>query len=244
MKCIILASNSKSRVYPVTNEMPKALLPIRGRPVISHILSKVQLTECINEAFIVSNQRFFNQFKEWLDNFPATIATKIISDGTLNGKDSLGAVKTLDFVINSYNLADDLLVIGGDNLFSFSLDEFIGHSLRLSPNPLIGIYRQNGRVKPKRFGVVILDSEGRVIDFYEKPPQHDSSYPISLCIYYFPKETLYLIKEYLSAFGNNGSIGNYIKWLVKKSQVYSFNFQGDWFDMDDVDSYAEAVCLF
>ncbi len=243
MKSIILASGFGARTYPVTTDIPKSLLPIRGKPAIVHIVNKVQVAQGIDEIFIISNQRFFAEFNEWSDNFMAMVPIKIISDGSVNGKDRLGALKSLSFVIDSCGIDDDLLVVGGDNLFSFDLDEFIDSSLKISPNPTIGVYNLNGKAKPNKFGAVILNKEGRVIDFYEKPPQLNGSRLISLCLYYFPKETLHLIKEYLNIYESNGSIGNYIKWLIKKCQIQSFTFEGDWFDIGDVDSYAEAVCL-
>ena len=244
MKCVILSAGFGTLACPITKDTTKSLLPVRGKPVIAHIIDKVQAAEGVDEIFVVSNQRFFTGFKQWLDNFPITVPVKIINNGTFNCKNSLGAVKSLAFAIDSCGLDDDLLVIGGANLFSFGLGEFIQSSLKMRPNPTIGVYNLNGKTKPKKFGVVILNGENRVIDFYEKPPQLNGSRLISLCLYSLPKETLHLIKEYLSIYGSNGSIGNYIKWLVKQRQVQSFNFEGDWFDVSDTDSYAEAVCLF
>ena len=273
MKCIILSAGFGTLSCPITRDTTKSLLPVRGKPVIAHIIEKVQAAEGVDEIFIVSNQRFFSGFKQWLDNFPVTVPVKIINNGTLNCKNSLGAVKSLAFAIDSCNIDDDLLVIGGANLFSFSLDEFIESSLKMKPNPTIGVYNLNGRYKAKKYGVVKLNEKGKVIDFYEKPSGPNGKHLISLCLYYLPKETLSTVNTYLNAIPSyakasegrrntqrpkevlsipegytirdkNNSIGNYIKWLVKQRQVQSFNFEGDWFDVSDTDSYAEAVCLF
>jgi len=243
MKCLILAGGPGVRTYPVTKETAKALFPVRGRPAISHIVNKVQSTEKVDEVFVISNQRFYPDFEEWLDGFAAEVPIKILNDGSVNCKDSIGALKSLNFAIDSCSLDEDLLVIGGDNLFSFGLDEFIESSLAVKPQPSIGVFNLNGKTKPKKFGVVILGTERKVIDFYEKPPQLNGSCLISLCLYFLPKETLHLIKDYLALYGNNGSIGNYIKWLIKQRQVRAFNFEGEWFGIGDVDSYADAVCL-
>ena len=279
MKSIILCAGYGTRLYPLTKEAPKALLPIRGKPILEYICDKVQLLDGISEILIVVNARFFNQFKDWLDNYPVSIPIRIINDGSNNHKDRLGAVRDLAFVCNKENITDDILVIGGDNLFDFELSDFIKHSLNISPNPVIGVYNLDGKSKAKKYGVVQTDINGRVIDFYEKPSKLNGSRLVSLCLYYLPKETLPLINKYINdtldstscTLHNthdpvklrNGagarrttqyalrttryeldSIGNFIKWLAKNSNVYGYTFNGNWFDIGDIDSYTEAVCSF
>jgi len=270
MKSIILCAGYGTRLYPLTKEAPKALLPIRGKPILEYICDKIQLLDGVTEVFIVVNGRFFGQFKAWLDNYPARLPVKLINDGSKNHKDRLGAVRDLALVVDEENITDDILVIGGDNLFDFGLTEFIKHSLNVSPNPLIGIYNLDGKCKAKKYGVVKTNERGRVIDFYEKPARLNGSRLVSLCLYYLPKETLSSLDTYISESlnanitanrysltaknnltadryplnANLDSIGNYIKWLANKSEMYGFTFKGTWFDIGDIDSYTEAVCSF
>ncbi|MCK4810138.1 MAG: nucleotidyltransferase family protein [Candidatus Omnitrophica bacterium] len=244
MKAIILAAGYGTRLYPLTKERAKPLLPIRGKPIIEFIVNKVQLIEEVEEIFIVSNNRFFKQFQQWLDNFNSETPIKLINDGSLNHKDKLGAVKDLAFVCEKENIDDDLLVLGGDNLFSFSLDEFVDFTKKLRPNNVIGVYNLNGKLKANKFGIVKMDNTSKVIEFFEKPNQLNGSQLISTCLYFFPKEKVSLIKEYFQADNDLDKIGSYLEWLSQRDSVYGYTFQGDWFDIGDLDSYTEAVFTF
>jgi len=116
MKCIILAAGFGTRAYPLTKDRAKCLLPVRHRPIIEHIISKLELLEDLTEIFIITNSRFYKHFESWLERFPNSIPIKLIDDGSMNHKDKLGAVKDLAFACSKEKIDDDLLVVGGDNL--------------------------------------------------------------------------------------------------------------------------------
>ena len=66
MKAIILAAGYATRLYPLTKDKPKALLPIAGKPIISHIIEKIHKIPDIDEIIITSNAIFYKQFNSWL----------------------------------------------------------------------------------------------------------------------------------------------------------------------------------
>lgn len=244
MKCIVLCADSGISLSSLTKDTPKSLLSIRGKPIVEYIISKVELLENIDEIFIVTNPRFFKQFQIWVNNFFTSIPIKIINNSSFTHKNIVGAIKSLYFVVEKENIDDDILVIGGDNLFSFSLNEFIHYALTHKPAVVVGTYNLNGRLRPKKFGVVHRNKNNQITQFYEKPAKLNGSKLISLCLYFFPKEKLQFIKDYLVEEHNAYSPGNYISWLSKRECVYTFDFNGMWFDVGDIDSYAEAVCVF
>ncbi|MCK5494675.1 MAG: nucleotidyltransferase family protein [Candidatus Omnitrophica bacterium] len=244
MKSVILCAGYGVRMYPLTTDMAKPLLPIRGKPIIEYIINKIQKVEGMDEIFIVSNDKFFNQFNKWMNNYPNTIPIKLINDGTNTEKEQLGAVKDLELVIDKKNIEDDLLVVGGDNLFSFALSDFIKYSMNITPKPLIGVYDFCDKAKQNKFGKVNLNDNNQITDFNEKISNSKNANLVAMCLYFLPKKTLPLIKKYLSIYNDNGSIGNYIKWLSKNNEVHAFEFQGDWFNINDMDAYTEAVCSF
>jgi len=244
MKAIILCAGYGTQVSPLTKDTPKPLLSVRGKPIIEYIVNKISSLEKVDEIIVVTNQKFLLKFRQWLLDFHSRIPVKIVSDGSLSNKDRFGAIRDLDFIVKKENLNDDLLVVGGDNLFNFELDVFIKSSSDRKSDASIGIYDLNGRTRANKYGIVYLDKESKVTNFDEKPSRLNGSRLVSLCLYFLPKDTLSLIGSYLSTNNDSDSIGNYIKWLAKNYNVYGFNFDGDWFDIGDIDSYTEAVCSF
>ena len=244
MKCIVLAADYQTRFYPLTKGTARPLLTIRGKPVIEYIVGKFQLLEEAEQIFIVTNRSFFRKIKVWLDNFASLVPIKLIDDGSVNHKDRLGAIKDIAYVCDKENIDDDLLVIGSDNLFSSMLNGFVDFAKSLRPHNVIGTYVLNGKFKPDKFGMVKVDENKKIIDFIEKPARLNGSTAVSMCLYFFPKEKLPLIKEYIKEAKSFEAAGNYIQWLTSKDTVYGYPFDGTWLDIGDADSYTEAVFTF
>ncbi len=244
MKSIILAAGYGTRLYPLTKDRAKPLLSIRGKPIIEYIARKIEHIDQVDEIFIVSNHKFYDQFKEWLDNFVCNVPIHLIDDGSTNPQNRLGAIKDLALVFDKYQIDDDLLIAGGDNIFSFSLKQFIDEAKARNTHTYIGLFNLNGRLKAKKYGMVALDKEGKVSAFYEKPDKLNGAKLVSMCLYYVPKEKVNWINTYIDQGHSLDQIGTYFQWLIDKDSVYGHVFDGEWFDIGDIDSYTEAVCSF
>ena len=84
-----------------------------------------------------------------------------------------------------------------------------------------------------------VDQNKRVTCFQEKPKEPVSSL-VAMCVYYFPKETLVYLDEYLSVSKAVDAAGSYIQWLSEKKNVYGFQFSGKWYDIGSIESLEEA----
>ena len=62
MKCIILAAGYATRLYPLTKDKPKPLLEVAGKPILQHILEKVEQVSAVDKIYIVTNDKFYNVF--------------------------------------------------------------------------------------------------------------------------------------------------------------------------------------
>ncbi|MCM8823083.1 MAG: sugar phosphate nucleotidyltransferase [Candidatus Omnitrophica bacterium] len=244
MKVLILCSGYKLKQNPFIKDTPVHFLSIRGKPVIEHILSSIQSLEKIERIFILTNSRYLEQFKKWLDDFFYPVPIEFIYDDSANLKEKSGAINSISFAIEKANIYDDLIVMGGDNIFTYDLSGFINFAQTIYPHNLLGVYYLNGKFKAKKFGVVKLGTKGEIIEFTEKPSKLNGSRLVSMCVYFFPKDKLYLIKEYLKDNPDRLSIGDYIHWLSKQELVYAYRFEGEWFDISDIDSYVEAISVF
>ncbi len=241
MKALILAAGYGTRLYPLTEKQAKPLLPVAGRPMVEHVISKIEEIGEVDEVCIVVNQKFVGRFEKWVSGFKTSKKVSLFNDGSTDDANKLGAISDMKFVVEEGNISDDLLVIAGDNLFGFSLGPFVKSFKEKGTS--IGLYRVEPLEEVRKYSVVELDENGRLLNFEEKP-EHPPTNLIAICMYLFPKDKLSLISNYLQEDNNPDAPGYYIKWLVRKIQVYGFIFSGMWFDIGDFKSYNEADKAF
>lgn len=240
MKALILAAGYATRLYPLTKEYPKSLLAIRKRPMINYIVDKLEEICAIDEIIVVTNSKFFSIFQKWAKGLKVKKRLSLVDDLTKDHAGRRGAIGDMDFAIRKKRIKDDLLVIGGDNLFDGGLEGFLFFAKIHTPHPVIGVYNIKSKIKASKYGVVKLDKRNKIINFSEKP-QHPESTLVAMCLYYFPKEKIKRIKEYLGAKSNqHDATGFYIDWLRRRESVYGFIFEGLWYDIGHLKFYKEA----
>lgn len=240
MKALILAAGYATRLYPLTKKYPKPLLKVKGKPIINYITEKLAAIDALDEIIVITNSKFLLQFKRWAKRLEINKRISIIDDLTKDLNDRRGAIGDIFFAIEQKRIRDDLLVIGGDNLFEESLESFLSFAKANIPHPSIGVYNIKDIRQASKYGVIKLGRKDRVIYFKEKP-----SYPVStlvaMCLYYFPSGKLKLIGEYFYAnIHKRDATGFYIDWLRKKETVYGFIFRGRWYDIGQHRFYNEA----
>jgi glucose-1-phosphate thymidylyltransferase len=240
MKAIILAAGYATRLYPLTKDFPKPLLKLKDKPIINFIIEKAESLDAINEIIIVTNSKFISHFKKWAKGLKINKKLTLVDDLTKSLEDRRGAVGDMAFTIEKKRIKDDLLVIGGDNLFDYNLAKFFSFARENKDKPVIGAYNIKVGEKAKHYGVIKTNKQMRIVDFQEKPDKPKSTY-VAMCLYYFPKESVNLIREYVKGGKHRlDATGLYIDWLSKRTAVYAFVFEGKWFDIGDHRFYNEA----
>lgn len=240
MKVLILAAGYGTRLYPVIKDTPKPLLPIAGQPLINHTLKKLRTISGLKELLVVTNDKFHGHFQAWArsqKSFPAPVT--ILNDGTTSPENRLGSIGDIQFVLQRQSVQDDLLIVGGDNLFDFNLRDYLAFAKVKCPRVSIGLYDIRNIKEATQFGVVELGRGQKIISFEEKPPQPRSTL-IAMCCYYLPEKSIPLIDQYIRQTRKTDKAGDYIQWLTKDHAVYGFTFQGKWFDIGSLEAYREA----
>ncbi|MDP3042390.1 MAG: nucleotidyltransferase family protein [Candidatus Omnitrophota bacterium] len=244
MKALILAAGYATRLYPLTKKYPKPLLEVKGRPIIDYIIEKIGLVGSIDEIYIVTNSKFISDFRKWAKTVSSPKKITLVDDLTKNNQDRLGAIGDIRFVIKKKKIQKDLLVVGGDNLFSGSLQGFLDASLKNIAPTSLGLYRLKRKNDASRYGVVKLNKLKKVISFQEKP-KHPESNLVAMCLYYISKNYLNLINAYMQDEKRKAdSTGSYIAWLKDKVDVYGYVFSGSWFDIGDYQYLNAAKGVF
>jgi glucose-1-phosphate thymidylyltransferase len=238
MKLLVLAAGYATRLYPLTRDRPKALLPVGGRPMADWLLERLEPIG-FDAKYLVTNARFAEQFRWWAEGKNVTV----VDDGTTSDDDRLGAIGDIGFVIDQEGVDDDLVVVAGDNLFGKSLDDF-GKVARERRAPLLAIHDVGDlELVRGRYNSIEVDAHGRITYFEEKPEEPRSTLS-GIALYFYPRETLPLIREYLAAGNNPDQPGRLVQWLYPRVDVYTWQVPGQWYDIGDREQLEEADRVF
>lgn len=238
MKVIILAAGYATRLYPLTLDTPKPLLNVAGKTIVEHILDKVTPVKGVSNIFIVTNDKFYDHFREWQQDYTFLVPISILNDGTKTNEDRLGAVGDIDFVLRTQQIDEDVLVIAGDNLFGFSLQQFVYDFEQSGKKSLVALHDLGDVEKVKgKFGVAMVEGT-KIVDFEEKPFNPKSTLASTAC-YLFSKDDLHMIPM-LRKEGKADNSGDLVKWLVEHSEVYGFVFTEHWFDIGSLELLKKA----
>jgi glucose-1-phosphate thymidylyltransferase len=245
MKVIILAAGYATRLYPLTLTRPKPLLPVAGKPMVEHVLDNLAPISGIDRVYVVTNAKFAGAFQAWADQYHATkskLDFTVVNDGTTDDTNKLGAIGDIHFVLKTQNVNDDLIVVAGDNLFSEKLGAF-GEFCREKNAPVLALYDVGNLEEIKKYNAISLDGEGR-IKFFEEKPKHPTSTLTGIALYYYPKQTIPLIKQYIAEGNNPDQPGRLVQWLYPRTPVYTWTVPGLWFDIGSKESLEEANQIF
>ena len=231
MKTLILAAGYGTRLYPLTLNKPKPLLMVGSKTITDRLVEKIEKIDEIKEIYIVTNQKFAVNFEDWAKKSLYKKPIKVVNDHTLTNETRLGAIGDMELVVREEGVKDDLLVLGGDNLFEFNLNDFIKFA-QSKDGSAVALRDIKDLKEARKYGIVSIDENGRIIEFKEKPRAPKSTLA-AMCVYYFPKDRLNLLKVYLKTGKNKDAPGHYIAWLAENDAVFGYRFKGEWFDIGD-----------
>ena len=240
MKAVVLAAGYATRLYPLTLDRPKALLPVGGKPMLEHLLAKLEDVPGLDEVHVVTNAKFAGAFRDWAARYRGDVA--ILDDGTTDDDTRLGAIGDLDLAIRSRDLRDDLIVVAGDNLFSESIAPFAAFG-REKEAPVVAVHDVGDLEAVRRYNSIQLDGDDRVTFFEEKPEQPTSTLT-GIALYFYPHSSLELIRRYLAEGNNPDQPGRLVQWLYPRTPVYAWRLPGRWYDVGSKETLAEAERAF
>ena len=245
MKLIVLGAGYATRLYPLTLDQPKPLLPVAGKPMIEHVLDNLKPISEIDHIYIVTNAKFAEHFQRWADNYQkrhAGAPITIVNDLSTDDSNKLGAIGDMNLVLTEAQIDDDIVVVAGDNLFSDSLEKF-GSFSRMCGAPVLGVYDVGNLEEIKKFCAIEIDDADRITFFEEKPPRPKSTLT-GIALYYYPRDTLPLIRQYLDEGNNADQPGRLVQWLYPQTPFYVWRVPGIWYDVGSKESLEEANRIF
>jgi glucose-1-phosphate thymidylyltransferase len=237
MKAIILAAGYATRMYPLTLNQPKALLPIRGKAVIEYITDQLAGIGEVDEIYVVSNQKYFDNFNGWAKALDYRTPVTVLNDGTTEDGAKRGAIGDMYFTITEKEIDEDIIVICGDNYFTYDLTEQYDFFKEKNADTLTAGVIDDIELL-KSFAVAELDENGRVLSLVEKP-EHPAGNTAVYGSYFYKRDTLPLIKQYIEEGNNPDQPGRFPQWLHTRKAVYAYIMNGACYDIGTIKAYEE-----
>jgi glucose-1-phosphate thymidylyltransferase len=267
MKCLILAAGYATRLYPLTENFPKPLLKVGDKTILDWLVDDIESSELVDGFVVISNHKFADHFRAWADSKchserplchserplchserPLCHSERsegiytVVDDGTSTNDTRLGAVRDIQFAVDSLGLDDDLLVIAGDNILDFSLVEFIRYAREKGTSCIMRYYEPDEK-RLHKSGIVEVDADDRIVGMEEKPAEPKSHW---CCppFYYYRREDAGRVAEGIAAGCGVDAPGSFAAWLSSRTPVHAMEMPGRRFDIGDIDSYRRVCAHF
>ena len=231
MKAIILAAGYATRLYPLTENFPKPLLMVGGKPILDWLIEDIE--NCVEQFIVVTNHKFAGEFEKWSADKENVV---IADDGTESNETRLGAVKDIQLAANGID--DDVFVMAGDNVLDFSLVPFITYASEVGTSCVMA-HTEERLSALQKTAVITVDEENRITSYEEKPQEPKGNLAVPP-FYYYRVEDVKRIGEALEDGCGYDAPGSFAAWLSGKTVMHAWKMTGSRHDIGDMKSY-EAV---
>ncbi|NOZ82828.1 MAG: NTP transferase domain-containing protein [Euryarchaeota archaeon] len=224
MHALVLAAGRGTRLEPLTETQPKAMLPVAGKPILQHILEALREAGIRDVCLLVgylgeSIRQRFGEGEELGMRLSYVVQEQRLGTAHAVAQTSFG---------------EDFLVLNGDTIVSSS------DIARLVEAHSGGATIACRRVEnPENYGVLRLDSSGRVLEIVEKPEKPQSNV-ISAGMYVFSPEVYGAIERIQRSPRGEYELTSALELLIRESEVRAVETQGMWLDIGTPWQYLEA----
>lgn len=227
MQAVIMAGGFGTRLRPLTNNIPKPMVPILNKPILEHIIGLLKMHGIKDYVVLL----FFmpDKIRDYFgDGRKFGVKIRYVVPDEDYG--TAGAVKLSEKFID-----DNFIVISGDVLTDFNLSSIASFHKMKDTVATISLYSSKN---PLQFGIVLTDAKQRIVRFLEKPSASEVfSDTINTGIYFFRKD----IFKYIPA-GESFDFSKdlFPSLLRQKIPIYGFKTPGYWRDVGNLEEYIDA----
>jgi UDP-N-acetylglucosamine diphosphorylase/glucosamine-1-phosphate N-acetyltransferase len=218
MKALVLAAGEGTRLRPLTSNIPKPLLPVAGKPFLSHIFSSLQAAGVSEIALLVGWKA--NRIKEHYGN-GSELDLKITY---LEQRQRLGTANAIGHAEGLMN--EPFFVVNGDVVISDVDVKAMRAMFERAHKTVMGAVTVDD---PSQYGV-IEEKEGKLVRIIEKP-KHPPSDLINAGIFVFSPDIFELIRKTSKSIRGEYEITDTITTLAKDEDVLIHRMMTDWIDV-------------
>jgi glucose-1-phosphate thymidylyltransferase len=204
--------------------------------MLDWILDRIGELDDVGTVHVVTNSKFADDFRRWADDKDV----RVHDDGTTSEHDRRGAIGDVQFVVEHADVGGDgLLVIAGDNLFDYSVREYVDWWRGKGDGSAVALHDVGSLELVKQYGAVALDEDERIVSFVEKPAEPVTTLAATATYLYHPRHVP-LVETYAAEGNSLDKPGEFIAWLCTREPVYGYRFAGEWLDIGDRNQLLEA----
>lgn len=243
MIAVILCAGFATRMYPLTENLPKPLLTVADRPVIDYLMDQMADLPQVQAIHIVSNAKFFDHFLDWQSGLAAsgtvdTPTVRIHNDGATANEHRLGAAADLQLALKTMARPSRVLVSAGDNIYRFPIKPLWEKFLQSHRHHVVALPETDGQ-KLKRTGVLELGENDRVLRLHEKPQSPPSTWTCPP-LYFFQASVGPQLDLFLETSENRDAPGHFIDYLCRREPVHAFRLNSARLNIGSIDTYHQA----
>jgi NDP-sugar pyrophosphorylase family protein len=229
MKAMVMAAGLGTRLAPLTDFIPKPMVPIANRPVLHHLLNLLHRHD-IREIGI--NLHAFADLTETYFGDGSNLGLEIHWSLEEELLGTAGGTKKLEDLWEG----ETILVTSGDGLHDIDVTALLGHHRRMGALATLAV---KPVADPSAYGVVILDRETRVTGFQEKPRPDEARSNLANCgVYVVEPELLAWIPE-----GEPFDFGRDL-WpslVAANEPLFAYTTMSYWNDVGDLDALRNSI---
>jgi len=206
MQAVILAAGRGTRLMPLTENIPKALVPVSNKPMLEIILQQLKKVGVTDVVIIVHHLK--GKIMNYCAGSPFGVKTTCVEQIEMKG--------TADAVLHAepYIKDDKFLCIAVDSLFETDLLK------KLLNKGSEGVITCKKVEDAKRFGVLKVEGD-KVLDIIEKPENPPSNLA-NFSVYVFPKEIFAACKKIQPSSRGEYEVTDAIKLLIDQGKIFTF----------------------
>lgn len=242
MVCIVLAAGYATRLYPLTENFPKPLLSVNGKPILNWLLDDIDCQPEVTGYVVISNHKFITHFEKWVAEQNYKHPITLIDDGSTDNDHRLGAVKDIQFAVEKAGIKEDMLIIAGDNILDFSFGEFI-RFVSAKGTSCVMCHEENELEKQQKTAIITRDWNDLITSYEEKPKRPKGNLAVPP-FYYYCAEDAARIPEAIANGCNTDAPGSFAAWLSCQVPVHAWKMSGKRYDIGDMQSYEYVQELF
>lgn len=235
MQAIILAGGYGTRLYPLTLNAPKPMVPVWGRPMVDYLVEKIDALGQFSQIFIVTNDKFAHVFDLWKSEKKRHDIV-IINDETTSAENRLGSLWDIQFVLDNYTIDEDVMILGGDNFFEDTLESLL--HIFSTQWDVVGLYDTQSLEASKQLSNLVLGEKNVILSFIEKPENPTSTLCATL-VYCFRNSTLWHIKTVIDSWKSDRA-WDLIAHICTVQKIHGHTLKWKWFDIGSITQLEDA----